>query len=346
MAAWELPPTAWDTESVKVARCIIGTNRVELLDTVPLRDFQMNEHAGVYGPGKYRLSPGPGPYSAKSTTLEISEEYARRAGFGVAPPAPRMPSASEAMAAKTFQEAEQRGIGRVELMQMIETAVQKLQPPPQPVDPLALVMKGFELSNTFQSKSLELAKGMLGVQTEPAKAQGSGWPDVLLELAPALLDTLKTIVPAIVAQPRQPVPGQVQQVPTPQHQVAPPPARPTLPPPGEPMTPAPLPALSADEQQAIAPLVGILQPYGELLAAQVKTAPPEALAGSLAGMLGADLDPAIMALAAAVEKYGPTVLNAIDPKGRLATQEAAATVAALARIVSEGGEDSQLPDTD
>jgi len=335
MAAWELPQSAWDTESVKVGRCVIGTNRVTLLHSEPIRDFSMARCAGEYGPGKYRISPGPGPYSSKQVTLEIDEVYARREGWGQAPTAPVLPSSHELMAAQTFQKAQAGPVDRLELMAMIETAIQRSQPPAPALDPITLMMKGFELSNTFQAKSLDLAKSMLGVNT-PAEAAPRTMADVLVEMGPSILETIQKIVPAIAGA----VASSNARAAAPQ----PPPPPPHRPAPAlatngaEPMSRelAPVvhtepPPLTQEEIAAISPIVAVMKPYAGILAQQLTTAPPEELAQQLSGLLGPELDASILALDDACLKHSPAVLLHIGPG--LATAAAALVVNELARII-------------
>lgn len=335
MAAWELPQSAWDTESVKVGRCVIGTNRVTLLHSEPIRDFSMARCSGEYGPGKYRISPGPGPYSSKQVTLEIDEVYARREGWGQAPATPALPSSHELMAAQTFQKAQAGPVDRLELMAMIETAIQRSQPPAPALDPITLMMKGFELSNTFQAKSLDLAKSMLGVNT-PAEAAPRTMADVLVEMGPSILETIQKIVPAIA--------GAVASSNARAAATQPPPPPPHRPAPAlatngaEPMSRelAPVvhtepPPLTQEEIAAISPIVAVMKPYAGILAQQLTTAPPEELAQQLSGLLGPELDESILALDSVCLKHSPAVLLHIGPG--LGTAGAALVVHELARII-------------
>ena len=347
MACWELPQEAWHTESVKVARCVLGTNRVSLLHSEPLREFSMARCAGEYGPGRYRISPGPGPYSAKQVTLEIDEVYARREGWGQAPPAPPpvMPSSHDLMAAATFQKAQAGPVDRLELMAMIETAIQRSQPPAPTLDPITLMMRGFELSNTFQAKSLDLAKSMLGVNA-PAEAAPRTMADVLVEMGPSILETIQKIVPAIAgavastnarAAATQPPPP-----PPPPHRPAPALATTGAEPMSRelaPVTHTEPPALSPEEVAAISPIVAVMKPYAGILAQQLTTAPPEELAQQLSGLLGPELDDSILALDAACLKHSPAVLLHIGQG--LGTPGAAIVVHELARIIGMQGGDTE-----
>ena len=340
MLAWELPSAAWDTQSVKFSRCIIGTRRVSLLHSEPLRDFSMPRCAAEYGPGTYRLNPGPGPYSNKSVTLEISEEYARREGWGQAPAPAPMPSPQMQLAAETFSRAQEGPVSRLELAAMIQAAVESSKKQEPAVNPMDLLMKGFELSNTFQSKSLELARSMVGVgTTERAPATVA---DVLMELGPSILETIKSIAPAIIGAatrpaPPPPTPQPAQRVPQPTINTGAEPMSRELAPRPEPVAPT---QMTEEETNAAAPIIAVMKPYAGILAAQLQTASPEELAQQLGGLLGPELDASILALDDACLKYGPAVLAHIGPG--LSTPGAAIVVHELARIIKMQDEETQL----
>jgi hypothetical protein len=329
IAAWKLPAAAYDTETVKIARCIIGTHRIEMLQSLPIRDFSMPETAGGYGPGKYRISPGPGPYSDKSVTMEISEEYARREGWASAPPQPPPPSAVETMAARTFQQAQSGPVDPLSLTAMVEVAVQRAlnQHQTPTADPFALLLKGFELANMFQTKSMEAAKTMLGVAA-PAEAHATTFADVLLELGPKILEVIQSVAPAVIASANQ-QPAAVPAAPIQQLQVKKSGDQ-TMPAPA-PREPVALPKMTEQEIKDTAPIIAILKPYAGILAQQLSRRPPEELADQLGGMIGADLWDSVLAFSDTVQKYGLSMMGHIGPG--LSTPAAGIVVHTLAREI-------------
>lgn len=324
LAAWELPASAWDSESVKVARCIIGTSRVEVLDSMPMRDWTLNRTAREYGPGKYRMSPGPGPYSAKSCTVEVSEEFARREGWASAPPV-HQSSASEAMAVRTYQKAQEGPVDRLELAQMIEAAIMRAQPPRPAADPLEMLMKGVEFANTMNQRAVDMMKGTIGGNMIEKAPTTIG--DAIIELAPTILDAIKTLAPAILSAVNRPAILAPPAVPTPTHGA---PLSEPLSPSREPVT---LPILTAAEVEAASPIVAVMKPYAGMLAAQLKAHPPEDLAGQLAGMIGPDLYESTLALCDITRKYGLSTLAHIGPG--LSTPAAGIVIETLAQHIRE-----------
>jgi hypothetical protein len=333
--AWELSPDAWGNESVKVSRCVPGTNRVELLQSCALSEYDLEALARDFGPGAYRINPGPGPNAKKVCTIQVSSEYARRAGWATPPPE-RSPS--EIMAQRTFQQAQQGPVDPVALSQMIELAVMKAQAQNAPrtdngMDALTLVLKGFDLAGTLQTKALETAQKMAGiapaanVEREPASMA-----DVLLQLGPSILATVSEIVKAPQGRNHN---MQTQKREAPQdmgvREI-------------QPMTTTPeapiLPDLTEDEKTAIAPIVGTLRPFADKLVPFLNSPTPASiLAGQLAGMMGPDLDLPALALAACVRRVGPGVLAAIHPG--FATEKGAAVVSILASKVADAQGDGE-----
>lgn len=309
MQAWELSPESWENESVKVARCILGTDRVELLQSCALADYDLREIARQYGPGRYRISPGPGRNSKHQTTIQVSPEFARGNGWAQAP-AQQTPG--EMMAQRTFVEATRGPVDPLALSQMVEAAVLRASSakPDNGMDALALVLKGFELAGTLQAKAMETVKGMAGLPqgSSVIEREPRSLGDALIEMGPGLLQMISGMInqprPAQAqtqAQPMQPAIGeQPKMIPAnPQTQAQ----------------PVNLPELTEEEKQAIAPILGTLRPFADKLASFLRApVPASILAGQLAGMLGSDLDMPIVALSEVVKRAGNGVLAAVHPE--------------------------------
>ena len=321
MMTWEVPPEDWDKLTVKTQRFRPGTQQLEIIFSCLPREWRLEEVAQRYGPGTYRIQAGPGIYRAKNTTITVSREYAAEAGYEPAPAMTPAPDPQQMMAARTAQQAMTGPVDPISLAQMIQTAVNTALAQAQPkteTSALELVMKGFEMANTMTQRSMESARTMLGV-AEPAAMTPKGWAEVALELGPSLLSTLQSAM----AAPRPQAPA--------------PPPRPTIathqPPPGEQTMPQqPPPQTFPDPPQETVPLLRIMQQYAGMLASRLDSpAPPENLAAQLAGLLGADLDPSVLATADHVAEHGPGILGNASPA--LATPKAAAVLAAWARIL-------------
>lgn len=319
MLAWNIPQEDWDKLTVKTSQLVPGTQRYELLRSDLPSQWALELVAREFGPGTYKIIAGAGPYRGLNTMVTVSTAYARAAGWEPAPAMPpATPSPLDLQASRTFMEATRGAVDPVNLAAMVQTAVdnalQRVQPKTEAVDPFTLIMRGFELANTMSAKSLEAAKGMLGVAPAAELTQRS-WADVALELGPTLLGTLQQLV----AQPQRPMPTQ-----------PPPPAQPQVPtlPNHQPETPAKLeaqpmyqPSLPPPPQEAV-PLLKIMKQYAPMLRGHLDSpVTPDALAAQLAGLLGADLDPSVHAIADHVRTNGPGILAHADPY--LATEKAA-----------------------
>lgn len=330
MAAWELPPEAWERTTVKTTRFIRGTQQMELLSSCPLPEWSLDDMARTYGPGTYRIQAGPGPYRTKNTTVTVSREYADAAGFAAAPQYIPAPSPIEQQAARTFQQATQAGVDPVSLAAMIQTAVdnalQRVNPRKDEGSSLDLILKGFELANNLTTRSMETAKNMLGMGAGAAEPTPTSWAEVALQLGPTLLGTLQT---AIMQSRQTPPPA-----PAPAAAPAPAPQRPTLPPPAEGAHAMPgHPAFPPAPAEA-APILNIMRNYGPVLRGHLESEThPNELAAQLSGLIGPDLDPAILAAADHAKEHGPEFLGNAAPY--LATPKAAAVLIAWAELIRQ-----------
>jgi hypothetical protein len=236
------------------------------------------------------------------------------------------------MAARTYQQAQHGAVDPVNLAAMIEVAVARATQQNQPApDPMANVLKGFELANMFQTKSMEAAKSMLGVTT-PAETAPTTFADVLIQLGPQILDVLKTVAPmvagAIAANTAPAAPVNVTRL-QPRQSEQRPMSREQAPQ----QTAVQLPTLTPQETQETAPIIAVMKPYAAMLADALTKNPPEALAQQLGGMIGPDLWESVLALDAAVQAHGLETLAHIGP--HLATPAAGIVVHLLAQDIEE-----------
>jgi len=326
MLAWDIPSEDWDKLTVKTAQFIAQSQQLTILRSNLPTDWQLEDIARDFGPGQYRIQAGPGPYRGRNTTINVDARFAREAGWEPAPPMPQpIPTPQDQLAARTFQQATQGAVDPVSLAAMVQTAVQNAMAHAQPaaVDPLAMVLKGFELANTMTSRSMELAKGMVGV---PDPKDGPrDWPDVIMELGPKLLDTLQGIVPLLRPTPpaAAPVAGHVQPVTTQQTLQTGNPPEHTVPNP---------PQLPQPPTETV-PLLRLMQMNAALLKPYLAgPASAEDLAQQLSGLVGPDIDPAVHATAAHVEQYGPAILAHADPT--FATARAADVIIQWSRLLN------------
>lgn len=324
MAAWELPPEAWERTSVKTTRFRPGSQQMELLASQTIADWNLEDLARSYGPGTYRVQAGPGPYRTKNTTITVSREFADQAGFAAAPQNITQPSPHELMAARTFQQATTGAVDPLQMAAMIQTAVDKALERVQPKgdSSLDLILKGFELANSLTTRSMETAKNMLGV-SPTLEPSARTWADVALELGPSLLGTLQQAISSNRTAPQAPAP--------------PPHANPAAPTLSTHQEPQPMKQNLPPIHPAAVPLLKIMGNYAPMLINHLSSpASPEDLASQLAGLLGADLDPAVIAAAEQVKVEGPAVLAHAHPQ--LATDKAAATLIAWAEILRNSQE--------
>lgn len=342
MRAWELSQESWNTERVKVFRHVMGTRTEQLVHECPLPEWSLERIAGRLGPGTYRMAPGPGPNRSKSATVHVGPEYAQDCGWGEAPP--EAPRASELVARRTMEQAVHGPTDPLALAQMIETIMerrerdlmQRIQPQNQGMDAMTLMLKGFEMSNMMMSKSMEAAKSLVGVGGEekgPATIA-----DVLMQLGPDILKTLQAVVTAPRPMPQaQPGPR-----PMPQAQPGPRPMPQALPEP----KPEPEPQevemsqetrdavlkLTQEEQDAIAPAIGLFKPYVGKLTPMLGKFPASLLAGNIAGYIGPDFVDATIALKIISER-DRSILGVIAPE--LDSEEGLKLVQELADKLNE-----------
>lgn len=333
---WEMPETALHSERVKIARYLPGTQQTQLVGDCPIVDFDLGQVTRDFGPGRYLLKPGPGQYSARTCTLNLSEEYARANGWRSVPMLPKQePTATDAYLADRMTRATREALPAVDVATMIELAVQKAlaaQPRAQTPDPTTSVMSGFELAMTMMDKARNFVNPAAAVvEKEPASLG-----DALMAHGPQLLGILQqglSMLAAPKAAPAvQPAPARPQPM-----QTAPQPSAPVPTLPAGPHTRTEeeamheVEALHLDQEtaNAVGPILGVLNEFApKLIHFLGMPIPASALGAQLAGMIGPDLEESALALAEVVALKGPGILGIRYPE--MATPKAAEVVAACA----------------
>jgi hypothetical protein len=282
----------------------------------------MDMIAQRFGPGFYRIVCGNGPSARRNSTIEVTPEFAEKAGWAAPPQPMEIPNPIQMQARQTFERALQGPVQPLELAAMnqaaVDSALEKRRPQETGFDSL---MKGFELANTLQTRALEQAKTVLGIAPSAGEPKEVGWPEVALQVVPAILDGLKMLAvqqhAGAPAQPQAPAQPVVQAQPTlPQHQ---------------PETRAmefPVPPMETR------PILGLMRQYAAHLEGPLNSpTSPDDLARQLSGLVGADLDESVLATADYVQANGPAILGNVAPF--FATEKAAQVVTQWAKIIRE-----------
>lgn len=288
-----------------------------MLDSSPLASWSLDMIAQRFGPGTYRLVCGNGPSARKNSTVQVTPEFAESAGWAAPPPQVEAMNPLQLQARETFQRALQGPVNPIELAAMVQTAVESALEKRKPKDSgLDALMRGFELANTLQTRALEQAKTVLGIAPNAAEPAEMGWPQVVMQVAPALIEGIKALALAPRPQEQKATPATVE--------------RPTLPPPQAEatvqQTDFPIPP------EETRPIIGLMHQYAGMLRGPLESpATPADLAGQLAGLVGPDLDPSVIATAAFVQANGPGILGNVAPF--FATDKAAQVVMEWAKII-------------
>jgi hypothetical protein len=297
-----------------------------------LGEYQMDEIAREFGPGRYLLKPGPGQYRAKSATLNISEQYARANGWRELPPMPRRETLapSDAFVMDRMQRGTQAPMSQLDMGTMMELAISKAlaaQNANRPqVDPVAPIMSGFELALTMMEKAKGIVNPAAMLEKEPLSLA-----EVALQHAPDILSILKQgltmlAAPAPAAAAAAPAPAGLKVVnPNPE------PAPVQVPAHEEPLK---MPDLTQEQIDAINPIMSVLHEFAPKLIGFLNSPmPADMLGGQLAGMIGPDLEASALALSDLVELHGPNLLG--NRFRELGTEKAGAVVRAMARKLRE-----------
>lgn len=321
MMAWEVPTEDWDKLTIKTTQFDPGIQRLRLLRSSLVTEWFLRDVAADFGPGTYKIQAGPGLYRGRNSTITVSQEYARESGWESAPPMPVAPQTPvEIQAQRTFRDATLGAVDPVNLAAMIQVAVdnaiQKAQPR-QEINPIDLVLRGFQMANEMTTKSMETARGMLGINQPETMAQPT-WADVAMGVVkelPTIMGALGSAMAATRPTPMTPTqpPPQTQQ----REAIQMKPETPTGPEEQIKQLPPPPPATI--------PLLKMLKQFWPMLQPHLDgPAEPEVLAQELSGLAGPNLDPAVHATAEHLKQYGSSILGHAVPQ--LMTSDKAASV--------------------
>jgi hypothetical protein len=237
--------------------------------------------------------------------MNVSDEYAREAGFGriIKPePVPQIPTASDLVAMNTLHQVGQAGgMSAEQIVSAIEQAVTRISErnrPSNPYDPMTEMdrqMAAVERQMDFMGKMEERVRRSIVAREEPAEMpEEFTLASVFKALAPA--------IPSIIASFRQqapthqPQPKIVNASQTEEKQMS-------------------LPELSQEEKKIIAPSVSMLRPFGGMLSNAIQNTgtPDDALARQLGGFIPPNLYESTIALCDLVENRGHSILGHIHP---------------------------------
>lgn len=335
---WEIPEADCYHVRVNVFRQKMGDEALELLDSVPVLEYDLQKVAGQYGPGRYFIKGTPRKYAFNSARFDVSEELARRNGFG------RLPQrAADITAARTLQDATKGPVDPVDLLAAVEVMLDRklkeqgmggqiIANPMQTMEKQMEAFYGFMgFMDKMENRAIQLAERRVGLRNpdEPVEP-ASTTLQIIQALAPAVGPVLERILsgppaarPAVVHQPAALA----------THQPAP--AAPANPQGGIPVQTIQKPELTEEERATVAPAVSMLRPFAPMLANAIKKPIPDAqLAEELGGYIPPNLYTPVIALAALVRNKGVGVLAYIhddltDPRWPAVLSELAAMLAQI-----------------
>lgn len=307
------------TITVKVMRQVLGDKELVLVKSVPLVEYSGEEIARNFGPGTYYLRPAAGIWARNSAKVPISEELARACGWGRIPVTPQ-----DVQAERTIRKAAEAPTDPMDLLAAVQQVVRReldaagirpgSAPSPgqvQTFNPMEAMQTQMQQMNAWMSFMDRMDAHMqarverrLGVSHEEPDNKNQSLLEALIPLGMKLLDRMTEGPRMLPVPPRQAGLPQLHQGNT-QPQAAPPPPQEER---------EPMPTLTPEEQQAIAPVVKMLQPFGPQLVAITNTpATDEQIVTELEGYIPENMVGGIVALNAATVKHGKAVLGFIHP---------------------------------
>jgi hypothetical protein len=344
IALWDLPATAFDGASVKVQRKEYGSETQILITEVSPRDYSMEMIAREYGPGRYTLMLSPAAnrsWGIRHCQVNISPDYATRAGYNMIPPKPPEPAPIRISDMRAAQETSQmlqgtKTFGPGEVAALIESvaertalamrALPQVQPPsPQPQNGFAGMESMFgmlkmltDFQNSAVTNAMQWASGKLPVEAEE---EDTSWSGVLKQCLPALATGLQTILAPRSDAPMQQTGQFMQQNGDSVRQE----------------DPVQIP-LTEEEAKGFAGAIRMLSPFvGGILSAMAKL-PPEEAAKGMEDYIPGPLVEQLIGLSALAQERGPNVLALLDK--RLATPEGVRLIVAVSKALAEPGEEA------
>lgn len=316
--AWGMSNADAQQTELKILRPVLGSRRTEILASAPLIHWRLDATAREFGPGTYIIKPGGGAFKTKQFTLEVSEEFARRAGWNhiEAPPPP-----SSVMGMQVAQRA-QEAMGAGPLGIMLESIMKPLMDRLERIesrntggfDPMAMIALMQKMEEDGQKRmisQLDLlerlrgGKGIKAEETEPEEAGG-----MMTQLGKGVAMGLGELVmtfgkPSNSGQP-QPMPVMIPgtAVPSATAQGVQPMTNPA------PQAPA---GWTAQEFQQVEPLALVLRDYLPKLKGGRLLSDAEGMADTLYEMLQPEAETPLVILAGKVDAMGPAALAVVDP---------------------------------
>lgn len=310
MDAWSIGQNDAMGVTVKVLRQVVGSEALELVDSIPLVEFDARRLAANFGKGRYLLRPAAGTYAKCSAVLPISEELARACGWG------RLPATAQDMTAERVVRAAAEGpTDPLDLMAAMERlmdrklaertaspvgAVAAFDPMTAMNNQMAQMTAWMGFMDRMEAQMQARVERRMGVAPEPAPESHTSLLETLLPMGLKILDRM-TSGPAM------------------------PPQRPTLPPaqaiqqaadsaPAAAPGGITLPDMTNEERQALAISAKMLGPFApQLLELGNSQATEEQIVGELEGYIPGHMIGPLVTLAAAIGKHGPGLLAVIHP---------------------------------
>jgi hypothetical protein len=327
---WSIPASEAMGVRVNVLLQRPGDLNPQLMCTVPALEYDMEKLAGDFGPGLYFIKGNPHRWAVHSARFEVSEAFARRAGYG------RIPTrAADALAVRTLQDATKGPSDPVELIAAVEALLdrklaergQVVQAQPAMMNPAVAMQTQAESMMSFlgvmdqmESRMMAIAERRAGLRPlDEAVPESSTFLELAKAFAPHVGPILSGLFGRMTNGPaserqRPAMPSGTPALPNSATQPAP--AAPGAPV-EQPMNPTgPLPALNSDESAAIAPAVRMLKPYTGMLAQVARDAnqTDSQIAAGLSSYIGPAAWGYMLSLAELVRVKGRGVLGYIGPE--------------------------------
>lgn len=322
MDAWSIGQNDAMGVTVKILRQKVGTEALELVDSIPLVEFDARRLAANFGHGRYLLRPAAGTYAKCSAVLPISDELARACGWG------KLPATAQDMTAERVVRAAVEGpTDPLDLMAAMERLMdRKLAERAVAAPGAAAAFNPMEAMNAqmaqmtawmgfmdrMEAQMQARVERRMGVDPEPAPSSHMTFLESLLPLGLKILDRM-TSGPAMTPQ---------RSATTPQRPTLPPLADPPLADPQAADHPAQvaatggsaMPELTNEERQAVALSAKMLSPFApQLVELGNSPATEEQIVGELEGYVPDHMVGPLTTLAAIITKHGPGVLGIIHP---------------------------------
>lgn len=298
---WGMSQQEAQQTSMKVMRNEDGTRKFVILYEVPLLNWSLAETAREFGPGAFVVKPSGGAKKDKQFTIQVAEEYARRAGWATveAPPSP-----SQVMGLQFAERvAQQGGVGPMGVMfeAVLRPIMERLdrldkadrsQSEFDPMKFLEIQERMRGNARTEMIQTLELLGKIRGdkpIEDEGAGAGGTMWAGLGEGLGRALLT---------MVQPRASVP------PAATHQQETQPVQTVIIPEG----------WTAQDLQLCGPLIEIMRGLSTRLLAGALMAPASDMADNLLSQIQDDAVPAVLKLAERARETSGKALEVIGQK--------------------------------